>query len=86
MWRMWWQAFELAGSKPLDEYLEARALGIQTRPVLLGPVSFLLLSKPARGQDPRDFNPLSLLPGPARGVPEAPAAAGGGGGRVGANG
>lgn len=37
----------LAGSKPLAEYAEARSLGIETRPVLLGPLSFLLLAKPA---------------------------------------
>ena len=39
------QQFHLASSKALDEYNEAKALGIQTRPVLLGPISFLLLSK-----------------------------------------
>jgi 5-methyltetrahydropteroyltriglutamate--homocysteine methyltransferase len=32
-------------AKPIAEYLEARELGIQTRPVLLGPLSFLLLAK-----------------------------------------
>jgi 5-methyltetrahydropteroyltriglutamate--homocysteine methyltransferase len=47
----------LAGDKPLREYRQARALGIQTRPVLLGPLSFLLLSKPAES----GFDPLSLL-------------------------
>src|SRR5258708_22000375 len=47
----------LAGDKPLREYQEARALGIETRPVLLGPVSFLLLSKPAEPGS----RPLSLL-------------------------
>jgi 5-methyltetrahydropteroyltriglutamate--homocysteine methyltransferase len=36
----------LAGDKPLREYAEASALGIETRPVVLGPLSFLLLSKP----------------------------------------
>lgn len=40
------QQFFLASTKPLDEFLEARALGIHSRPVLLGPVSFLLLGKP----------------------------------------
>jgi len=40
------QVFSLSSSKPFDEYSEARALGIDTRPVLLGPVSFLLLGKP----------------------------------------
>jgi len=39
------QSFHLASSKAVDEYREAKALGIETRPVLLGPVSFLLLSK-----------------------------------------
>jgi 5-methyltetrahydropteroyltriglutamate--homocysteine methyltransferase len=48
--------FTLAGSKPLDEYREARASGIETRPVLVGPVTFLLLSKGVDG-----FRPLDLL-------------------------
>ncbi len=39
------QRFQLASLKPIEEFLEAKALGIQTRPVLLGPVSFLLLGK-----------------------------------------
>jgi 5-methyltetrahydropteroyltriglutamate--homocysteine methyltransferase len=47
----------LAGDKPVREYREARAQGIETRPVLLGPVSFLLLSKPAEP----GFSPLVLL-------------------------
>jgi 5-methyltetrahydropteroyltriglutamate--homocysteine methyltransferase len=47
------QAFRLASTKPVDEYLEAKASGIETRPVLLGPVSFLLLGKSlAEGEDP----------------------------------
>ncbi len=52
------QKFELASNKALSEYLEAKALGFETRPVLLGPVSFLLLGKPAGG----DFDRLTLLP------------------------
>jgi 5-methyltetrahydropteroyltriglutamate--homocysteine methyltransferase len=51
-------AFALTGSKPLDEYREARALGIETRPVLVGPVTYLLLSK-----GPEGFRPLDLLDG-----------------------
>ncbi|MBN2292068.1 MAG: 5-methyltetrahydropteroyltriglutamate--homocysteine S-methyltransferase, partial [Pirellulales bacterium] len=39
------QQFILGSTKPLDEFAEAKALGIHTRPVLLGPVSFLLLGK-----------------------------------------
>ena len=38
--------YSLRSTKVVDEYLEARALGIETRPVLLGPVSFVLLGKP----------------------------------------
>jgi 5-methyltetrahydropteroyltriglutamate--homocysteine methyltransferase len=51
------QNFSLCSLKPLDEYLEARALGYETRPVLLGPVTYLKLGK-SRGAD---FDPLSLL-------------------------
>lgn len=53
--------FRLSGDKPWAEYIEARELGIPTVPVLVGPVTFLLLSKPAPGVD-RSFNPLTLLP------------------------
>jgi 5-methyltetrahydropteroyltriglutamate--homocysteine methyltransferase len=54
-------AFELtAVPKPLAELAEAAALGIGTRPVLVGPVTFLLLGKPATGA-PAGFDPLSLL-------------------------
>lgn len=45
-------SFELASRKPVDEFLEAKALGIRTRPVLLGPVSFLLLGKMSGGKSP----------------------------------
>jgi 5-methyltetrahydropteroyltriglutamate--homocysteine methyltransferase len=47
----------LAGVKPVLEYLQARSYGIETRPVLLGPLSFLLLSRPAVP----GFQPLALL-------------------------
>jgi 5-methyltetrahydropteroyltriglutamate--homocysteine methyltransferase len=39
------QEFELSSTRPLDQVAEARALGIATRPVLLGPISFLMLSR-----------------------------------------
>jgi len=45
------QAFRLRGDKPVAEFLEARAAGHAARPVLLGPVSFLLLSKTVDGSD-----------------------------------
>ncbi len=53
-------SFQLDASKPLGELAEARALGITTRPVLLGPVTFLLLGKPAPGA-PTGFDRLRLL-------------------------
>ena len=52
------QAFQLASTKAVREYREAKARGLDTRPVLLGPVSYLLLGK-TRGAN---FEPLSLLP------------------------
>ncbi|MCX7658915.1 MAG: 5-methyltetrahydropteroyltriglutamate--homocysteine S-methyltransferase, partial [Oscillospiraceae bacterium] len=33
--------FKLNGSKPFDEYLEALGIGIKTKPVIIGPVTFL---------------------------------------------
>lgn len=42
--------FGLHSSKPMDEYLEANKLGIPTRPVLLGPVSFVLPGKSTTGK------------------------------------
>ncbi len=51
------QNFVVRSDKPIREFLEARELGILTRPVLLGPVSFLLLSKAANST----FHPLGLL-------------------------
>lgn len=51
------QIFSLASTKPIDELLEAKALGVHTRPVLLGPITFLKLAKTKDA----DFEPLSLL-------------------------
>ena len=51
------QRFVLASRKPVYEFVEAQAHGIPTRPVLIGPVSFLLLGK-ARDHA---FNRLELL-------------------------
>lgn len=39
------QQFKLFSTKLLDEYNESKRLGIQTKPVLIGPVSYLLLGK-----------------------------------------
>jgi 5-methyltetrahydropteroyltriglutamate--homocysteine methyltransferase len=51
------QEFRLGSTKPLDEFLEAMALGIRTRPVLLGPVSFLQLGRFRDGH----ADPITLL-------------------------
>jgi len=51
------QKFSLASLKPVAEFLEAKSLGIHTRPVLLGPVSFLLLGKTKSAK----FDPLLLI-------------------------
>lgn len=49
--------FTLCSKKPVDEFKEAKDLGIKTRPVLVGPVSFLMLGK-AKDEG---LNRLSLL-------------------------
>jgi 5-methyltetrahydropteroyltriglutamate--homocysteine methyltransferase len=51
------QKFSLTSTKPVDEYREAKELGYETRPVLLGPVTYLKLGK---SKDPA-FDPLSLI-------------------------
>lgn len=50
------QKFQISTSKIFDEYVEAKKLGIETRPVIIGPVTFLLLGKAQGG-----FNQLDLL-------------------------
>jgi len=56
------QEFVLATTKPVDEYLEAKSLGFETRPVLLGPATFLLLAKSSRGTSDRVRMLAGLLP------------------------
>ncbi len=51
------QRFELTRNAPLDAFLEARALGHITRPVVLGPVTFLKLGKAQAG----GFEPIDLI-------------------------
>ncbi len=53
------QAFRVGSKKILNEYLEAKAAGINAKPVLLGPVSYLLLGK----EKEAGFHRLELLPG-----------------------
>ena len=52
--------FGISSAKPFAEFDEAKALGIATKPVLVGPVTFLLLGKSADGVS-EDFDRLSLL-------------------------
>lgn len=53
------QTFTLsADPKPVREFLEAKEAGVHTRPVLVGPVSFLHLGKADRGQS---VDPISLI-------------------------
>ena len=54
--------YELRSNKVVEDYLEARALGIETRPVLLGPVSFVLLGKPTDARITRAQVLHSILP------------------------
>ncbi len=51
------QTFKLISWKAVDEFKEAKALGIHTRPVLIGPVTYLVLGK-AKDEG---LDPLSLL-------------------------
>lgn len=52
--------FTADSAKQVAELREARALGLTARPVLVGPVTYLLLAKPAPGVGP-GFEPLTLL-------------------------
>ncbi len=51
------QSFKVATDKPVDEFKEALDQGVKTRPVLLGPITFLLLGKTRE----EGLNKLSLL-------------------------
>src|ERR671923_203078 len=54
-------ACSLSATKPFDEHAEAmEELGIDTVPVIVGPVSLLLLAKAAEGVS-ADFDPLTLI-------------------------
>ena len=51
------QKFELFSTKIIDEFAESKKLGITTKPVLIGPVSYLLLGK-EKGDD---FHRIDLI-------------------------
>ncbi|GAB2460700.1 5-methyltetrahydropteroyltriglutamate--homocysteine methyltransferase [Conyzicola lurida] len=52
--------FHLASDRLLREVAEATTSGYRTRPVIVGPITFLLLSKPSEGA-PADYRPLDRL-------------------------
>jgi 5-methyltetrahydropteroyltriglutamate--homocysteine methyltransferase len=52
--------FRLASDRLLREVAEATTTGYRTRPVIVGPVTFLLLSKPSESA-PADYRPLDRL-------------------------
>ncbi|MFI7104495.1 5-methyltetrahydropteroyltriglutamate--homocysteine S-methyltransferase [Streptomyces sp. NPDC050161] len=52
--------FAADSTRQVAEFKEAAALGLTGRPVLVGPVTYLLLAKPAPGVD-AGFEPLTLL-------------------------
>jgi 5-methyltetrahydropteroyltriglutamate--homocysteine methyltransferase len=52
--------FTADSAKQVAELTEALALGLTARPVLVGPVTYLLLAKPAPGVA-AEFDPLTLL-------------------------
>ena len=53
-------AFTLHADRILAEFAEAKAAGFLTRPVIVGPVTFLLLAKAADGA-PEGFRPIDRL-------------------------
>jgi 5-methyltetrahydropteroyltriglutamate--homocysteine methyltransferase len=52
--------FSFASDRLVREVAEATASGYRTRPVIVGPITFLLLSKPSEGA-PADYQPLDRL-------------------------
>ena len=52
--------FALSSRRIVDQFVEAKAAGFVTRPAIVGPVTYLLLSKAADGA-PEEFNPLDRL-------------------------
>lgn len=51
------QTFKLTSEKFLNEYKEAKSLGVETKPVLIGPITYLLLGK----EKEEGFNRIDLI-------------------------
>ena len=49
------QKFKISSQKPFEEFKEAQSAGYKTKPVLLGPITFLLLSKSTEGKNTLDL-------------------------------
>ena len=49
--------FQLSGSKPFDDFKESLSLGLRTKPVLIGPLTYLYLGKSSSSE----FERLALL-------------------------
>jgi len=52
--------FSLSGSKIFDEFEEAKTLGLNAKPVLIGPITYLSLGKVQDSKNP-DFDPFLLI-------------------------
>ena len=52
--------FALSSSRWVDEFVEAKAAGFVTRPVIMGPLTFLYLAKPS-DDAPTGFQPIERL-------------------------
>jgi 5-methyltetrahydropteroyltriglutamate--homocysteine methyltransferase len=61
------QEFALTASTPVERFKEALAWGVKTRPVIIGPVTFLLLSKMRKDDESERF---ALLPSLAQAYKE----------------
>lgn len=51
------QTFKLSSEKFLNEYNEAKAAGFETKPVIIGPITYLLIGK----EKEADFNRIDLI-------------------------
>ena len=67
--------FALSSTRWVDEFLEAKAAGFVTRPVITGPLTFLYLAKPS-DDAPSGFQPIERLADLACGVHRATRQAG----------
>lgn len=53
--------FKLTNNRPVEEFEEAKAAGIITRPVLIGPISYLINGKTGRDETNAAFTPIDVI-------------------------